>query len=129
MRRMMITKKRIDKPRPKSNRKLLNAQTRNEALINKMVSDSKTFKDNFTENDNEMKNLKYTGKMLTLPTFTKKELQDIYMKHTAYKSEEKEWAYEYLLHAMNDGLREVPDVEDNKQLKNVLKYFVALRKK
>ena len=50
------------------------------------------------------------------------------MKHTAYKSEEKEWAYEYLLHAMTDGLREVPDVEDNKQLKNVLKYFVALRK-
>ena len=62
-------------------------------------------------------------------SLTKKELQDIYMNHTAYKSEEKEWAYEYLLHAMNDGLREVPDVEDNKQLKNVLKYFVALRKK
>ena len=122
-------KKRIDKPRPKSNRKLLNAQTRNEALINKMISESKRAKDNFTENDNEMKKLKHTGKMITLPTFTKKELQDIYMKHTAYKSEEKEWAYEYLLHAMNDGLREVPDVEDNKQLKNVLKYFVALRKK
>ena len=66
--------------------------------------------------------------MITLPTFTKKELQDIYMKHTVYKSEEKEWAYEYLLHAMNDGLREVADVEDNKQLKNVLKYFFALRK-
>jgi dihydroxy-acid dehydratase len=36
-------KKRIDKPRPKSNRKLLNAQTRNEALINKMVSDTNKY--------------------------------------------------------------------------------------
>ena len=72
----------VKKTRPKSNRKLLNAQTRNEALINKMVSDSKTFKDNFTENDNEMKKLKYTGKMITLPQFTQKELRTIYMNHS-----------------------------------------------
>ena len=48
-------------------------QTRNEALIDKMISESKRAKDNFTENDNEMKKLKHTGKMIALPTFTKKE--------------------------------------------------------
>ena len=65
-------KKRIDKPRPKSNRKLLNAQTRNEALINKMISESTRTKDNFTENDNEMKKLKHTGKMIALQPLQKK---------------------------------------------------------
>ena len=119
----------VKKTRPKSNRKLLNAQTRNEALINKMVSDSKTFKDNFTENDNEMKKLKYTGKMIALPQFTQKELRTIYMNHSDYADDEKEWGYVYLLHAMNDGLREVPDVAENKHLKTLLAHFVALRKK
>ena len=67
-------KKRIDKPRPKSNRKLLNAQTRNEALINKMISESKRAKDNFTENDNEMKRLTKPKQGDAKTLFTKKSL-------------------------------------------------------
>ena len=64
----------VNKPRPKSNRKLLNAQTRNEALINKMISESKRAKDNFTENDNEMKRLTKPKQGDAKTLFTKKSL-------------------------------------------------------